>query len=299
MAEESEAQFDAAWDIEKDEEMFAQSGLVTNYFERHIIPAFKTRSAVWVLKSAEIRNASSGITNNASESMNAVLHSFQKWKQAPLDVICTSLFHLCAYYHREIERGYHQCGSWQVLPEFHFLRRDPSLMPFLSKVVTPEEIVRRARAELYSIDIEEKDSDDESVKRQRDNYSQMSLAREAINNKWVTLADEGCWIVRGTDGKTPHAVTIFPKETCSCTHVKECYHIIACKLMVGQSVETTSKIKNSMQLLNQKHRTKQKEKPSGRKVPRKKDFVELNVGNYEGRSCFISDCLCCCSLFFV
>ena len=39
-----------------------------------------------------------GLTNNPSESMNAVLHNLQQWKQVPLDVICISMFHLsCSY----------------------------------------------------------------------------------------------------------------------------------------------------------------------------------------------------------
>ena len=82
------------------------------------------------------------------------------------------------------------------------------------------------------------------------------------------LTDKGCWIVRATDDETPYAVQVFPKESCS---VKMCYHIMACKLMIGQEIGDLRK--PNMTHLNQKIRQKNKEKPSGRKLPRmKKDF---------------------------
>jgi len=49
-----------------------------------------------------ISDPESGLTNNPSESMNAVRHRLQQWKQVPLDVIYVSLFHLSCYYQREI-----------------------------------------------------------------------------------------------------------------------------------------------------------------------------------------------------
>lgn len=67
--------------------------------------------------------------------------------------------------------------------------------------------------------------------------SQMGLARDAIQKKWVTQADTGYWMVKGSDGITPYAVTLFPKETCSCSPVGTCYHIMECKLMVGINIK--------------------------------------------------------------
>ena len=46
-------------------------------------------------------------------------------------------------------RGSHQCGSWQLKDEFLFCQRDPSLMPILPKVVNPDEIVARAKGDIY------------------------------------------------------------------------------------------------------------------------------------------------------
>ena len=108
---------------------------------------FSNPVTIWVLKSAGVINPQNGITNNASESMNAVLHRLQNWKQVPLDIICYSLFQMCCYYQREIERAFHQCGLWEVRDEFSFCLRDPSLMPTLPKVVEPQEIVARTKGE--------------------------------------------------------------------------------------------------------------------------------------------------------
>lgn len=57
--------------------------------------------------------------------------------------------------------------------------------------------------------------------------SQLGLAHHAIENKWFTLATDGCWIVKDNDGTTPYGLTLFPKETCSCLSQKGCYHIMA------------------------------------------------------------------------
>ena len=94
------------------------------------------------------------------------------------------------------------------------------------------------------------------------------LAHNAVEKKWVSIAYPGCWVVRGTDG-VPYTVTLYPKQTCSCSH-SSCYHVMACKIMVGEEFEGTKKANAA--LLHQSNRRKTKEKPSGRKQPRKKDF---------------------------
>lgn len=277
MTESTETEFDRAWTTLKKEKKFCANHLTLNYFESKLLPAFKMHSSIWVLKSAGVLNPHNGVTNNPSESMNAVLHSLQNWKQVPLDIICTSLYHLCAYYHREIERGLHNCGSWELCDEFSSFSRDPSMMPNLPKTVDPKDIVRRARGECLDIDLQDECENNDEPKvtdhsrKPSAPQSQIGLARDAIHQKRVHLADTGCWLVKGSDGKTPYAVTLYPKETCSCPAVKACYHIMACKLMIGLSVEDITS-SNNVGLLHQQIRRKQKEKPSGRKAPRKHDF---------------------------
>ena len=167
------------------------------------------------------------------------------------------------------------CGSWHLKDEFSYLQHDFSLVPFLPKAIDATEIVAKAREavlpqyEEEPTGIGDPNSDTQQNVKQK-GYSQLALANEAITDKRVTLSEKGCWIVRREDDETPYAVRLFPKETCLCPAVKMCYHIMACKLMIGQEIHDDSK--PNMALLSQKIRQKNKEKPSGRKPPRKQDF---------------------------
>jgi len=289
MQETTEEEFDDSWDEFKKEAHFKTKPVVRNYFEKNLLPVFKQSSSIWVLKSAGVSNPHNGITNNSSESMNAVLHRLQNWKQVPLDIICYSLYQMCCYYQREIIRGLHQCGSWELKDEFSFCQRDPSLMPFLPKVVDPQEIVARAKGDIFcnlnneqSIDFVENENEDDNSGDQEKNRvpnSQLGLAYQAIQDKRVSIVKSGCWMVIGTDDTTPYAIRLFPKETCSCPAVNTCYHILACKIMIGQNVDPVSN--PNITLMQQKIRRKKKERPSGRKAPRAKDYhpiQEINEG---------------------
>lgn len=55
-----------------------------------------------------------GVTNNQSESFNATLKRLQRWREVPVDSIVLSLYHLQAYYHNEIQRGF--AGMYMYSP---------------------------------------------------------------------------------------------------------------------------------------------------------------------------------------
>ena len=275
MIEESEEEFDKSWTNFKES---ITSSCVLRYFEQKLLPTFKKHSSIWILKEMGISDPENGLTNNASESMNAVLHNLQQWKQVPLDVICVSLFHLSCYYQQEIIRGQHQFGSWHLKEEFSYLQHDSSLIPFLPKAIDPKEIVAKARETIIPEYEKVYASNDDSTPNSKENFkqkgeSQLALAHEAIRDKRVTLTEKGCWVVRAADNETPYVVRLFPKETCSCPAVKMCYHLMACKMMIGQDLYDGTK--PNMTLLQQKVRQKNKEKPSGRKAPRKKDYGKI------------------------
>ena len=77
MQESTEIEFNRCWSSYKDKDAFICNKTVCNYFETKLLPAFKYNSSIWVLKSAGISQPENGITNNSSESMNAVLHRLQ------------------------------------------------------------------------------------------------------------------------------------------------------------------------------------------------------------------------------
>ena len=72
----------------------------------------------------------------------------------------------------------------------------------------------------------------------------------------------------GTDRVSHSAVRLFPKESCSCPSTTTCYHITACHLMVGLPPSKTGQ-GNLAEM--QKKKRRKKERPSGRKQPRRND----------------------------
>lgn len=99
---ETEKEFDSEWSEVKENPKFLSSQKICQYFEGNLIPSFKLHASIWTLKNAGVPKPENGITNNPSESMNAVLHRLQQWKNVPLDVIAISLYHLSSFYFREI-----------------------------------------------------------------------------------------------------------------------------------------------------------------------------------------------------
>ena len=77
MSEETAESFYQAWSALKDKHQFECNKTVLNYFENKLLPIFKSHSSIWVLKGVSIENPKLGITNNSSESINAVLHTLQ------------------------------------------------------------------------------------------------------------------------------------------------------------------------------------------------------------------------------
>ena len=250
-----EVEFDRDWQDLKVNKMFTKRPKITNYFEDNLIPAFKNHGSIWGLKAAGIPSVELGITNNPSESMNAMLHRLQKWKNVPLDVIAVSLYHLCIFYQRELTRSIHQCGWFVVKDKFGYHKIDPSLLPLLQPAIDPKDIVDRCVTENWLtssasstdvkpvLELSSSDSNyDEVLPDVSSNTTvpiscntQISLAQLAIKEGRIKLAENGygAWIVMENDGTTPCAVKLFPKETCSCSSSKNCCHIMACRMMIG------------------------------------------------------------------
>ncbi len=79
----------------------------------------------------------------------------------------------------------------------------------------------------------------------------------------------GTFTVKGTNG-TPHAVKLFPSESCSCPATSRCYHIIAAQLSIGLANPGVQKKVNLTQL--RRNMRSRSERKSGRKAPRPGDY---------------------------
>ena len=74
------------------------------YFKDRISPNL-TKVCKWAIDKITRFDPYSGITQNQSESMNKLLKSLNKWKEAPVDVVVLSFLQLHQYYIKEISRG--------------------------------------------------------------------------------------------------------------------------------------------------------------------------------------------------
>ena len=79
----------------------------------------------------------------------------------------------------------------------------------------------------------------------------------------------GVFTVVGTTGK-PHAIRLFPKESCTCPSTSRCYHILAVRMSIGLE-DVDSKQKVSLSQLRRNTRSRG-DKKSGRKAPRAGDY---------------------------
>lgn len=120
----------------------------------------------WILEKMRIYHPFTGVTNNQSESFNAILKRLQKWREVPLDVILLSLYHLQAFFHNEIQRGLAGksfcsilcilvmnpmlgLGNYHLLPEFSALERPCDEIDII-KCHPLKEIVDHIRDEIQS-----------------------------------------------------------------------------------------------------------------------------------------------------
>lgn len=59
-----------------------------------------------MLEDLNVYHPFTGVTNNQSESFNSTLKRLQRCREVPVDSVVLTLYHLQAYYHNEIQRGF-------------------------------------------------------------------------------------------------------------------------------------------------------------------------------------------------
>jgi hypothetical protein len=119
------------------------------YYMKTFHAEIATNLGRFVLESMDLYHPYTGVTNNQSESFNAVLKRLQRWREVPVDSIILSLYHLQAYYHNEIQRGFAGLGNYRLLPQFANAARSVDEISLIS-TYSPEEIVEKII--LYSQD---------------------------------------------------------------------------------------------------------------------------------------------------
>ena len=73
-----------------------------------------------------------------------MLKHLQHWKEAPIDAIVLSLYHLQTFYHNEVQRGFGGLGSFSLDDRYDEMLTNP--------VHPPDEIVKRIREKISTDD---------------------------------------------------------------------------------------------------------------------------------------------------
>ena len=239
---------------------------------KEIHPDVTTCIARWLLEPLRVYNWYSGVTTNQSEGFNTVLKRLQQWKEAPVDSILFCLYQLQNYYCNEIQRGICQSGNYILCPRFISLAQSPESVQ-LTESILPEDVIARVRCqELH--DPQEMTScmqtlEEPSVCGSDNLTSQLARAKLVIaENRLSHDPKLGVFVVKNSEGKS-NAVTLFPKQSCTCPSTCECYHILAAKISLGLPCKPETTTINLSQLRwNTRCR---KEKKSGRKRPHPAD----------------------------
>lgn len=257
-------------------------------------------SSKWVLESNNVYDPYSGVTNNMSESMNAVIKRLMQWKQAPIDSTVFALNYLQKYYVYEIMRGLAGIGNYRLKNIHSGATVDKGDLDFPTDVCIPEKIVDFVKGKFLekSDDGEEEKKqeiglpfnatvvEDDIVEEERHSTTQRSLAIAAVRNKRVYHVPEaGSFVVKGSKGDN-YSVSLYP-EKCQCPSIGTCYHIMAVKMSIGEEDIEEQRVYNLTQL--RKNSRKRANKKAGTKRPRPCDKDETIIAAPD--SCLKRACL--------
>lgn len=89
----------------------------------------------------------SGITNNLSESMNAVLKRENDWKELPVDLLALGFYYIQNFENYEILRGRSGLGNYHLKAELKRAFIPPSDLILPKRVVCPDEVIEYLKKE--------------------------------------------------------------------------------------------------------------------------------------------------------
>lgn len=127
-------------------EIWSESFL--EYYKSKLHQDIVQHSSKWVLEQHQIYDPYSGVTNNMSESMNAVIKRLMEWKQAPLDATVLAFNYLQKFYVHEIMRGLCNVGNYCLKQILIGASADKGDVIFPTEMCAPEKIIDLVRGKL-------------------------------------------------------------------------------------------------------------------------------------------------------
>ncbi|CAC5367851.1 unnamed protein product [Mytilus coruscus] len=135
----------------KDDLIRKWSKPVVVYFEK-MEKDILTHSGKWVIdKYQNLYDPFSGITNNACESMNAVIKRLNKYRELPVDCFVLSMFYLQNYYINEVQRGLAGIGNYTLRTKFHHASIPKDEINVPKQLVKPVDIVKHVMSEIDNV----------------------------------------------------------------------------------------------------------------------------------------------------
>ncbi|XP_065681700.1 uncharacterized protein LOC136095284 [Hydra vulgaris] len=190
------------------------------------------------------------ISNNVSESLNAVIKKYQDWEEAPVDTMLIAMHRLQEFYLTEIRRSFGGFGPYTLNKSSHLSIN----IEEIPRMEDPGLVIAELRA---ATNVPIKQLVPPSIK-------VLSNILTVVHNPTIKV-----FTVSGPDSKA-EVVKLFPKESCTCPSSAMCCHILAVKHSVG--VEHCSE-RRPLNLTNLRRNSRKKgDKKSGRKKPRKGDI---------------------------
>nr|XP_047135375.1 uncharacterized protein LOC124805788 [Hydra vulgaris] len=138
------------------------------------------------------------VTNNVSESLNAVIKKFQEWKEAPVDSMIVAMHRLQTFYLTEIKRSCSGFGPYTLFDSSLLINNTDDI----PKVDSPELVIAELQAAASSC----------------------KYTNAAMHTSIYTIS--------APDGNA-HVVKLYPKENCTCPSSTICCHILAVKCSIG------------------------------------------------------------------
>jgi hypothetical protein len=265
---------------------------MVEYYNKQLRPDIVKYSAKWVIiKSGAPYNPLSGITNNAAESINRVLHRLQGECELSVDQSVLGLFYLQNSSLAEIQRGRAGIGNYTLSDKHSYAELEPDEILLPQFLYHPDDVIEAMKGNLHNIktpdtstdhssdntDIPENASrlddkaNEEHELKSKERVSPNSLAKACVNSNRVRHVPEvGSFVVKGARGDA-YAVSLFP-EKCQCPSTGICYHIKAVWLYIGRDTDSCNvKEKRNLTVLRRKSRKRASKKYGGKK-PRGGDF---------------------------
>ena len=239
-----------------------------------IHPDVITCAGRWIVEPIGVYIRYSGITTNQSEGFNTVIKRLTKWKEAPVDTILLCFYQLQNFYYNEIQRGFCQTGEYVLCPDFICFAQPPESVQ-LTNCILPEGIVARAQSQESGIHQETPSVTPSACNYRVSAVSQLARAKLVIAENRVSHDPKlGVFVVKNSQEK-PNAVTLFPKQSCTCPSTSECYHILAAKLSLNLPCSNSPTTINLSQL--RKNTRSRKGKKLGWKKPNLEDCTIVPV----------------------